>query len=181
VPVARFCPACGERLLSAPPTTCTACGTQHWRNAKPGAAAVVSRSGRVLLARRAHDPWRGHWCLPSGFCELDEHPIDAAERETWEEAGVRVCVTGYIGIWIKPYADEPRLESDRAFVVYYHARPTGEQGVPDPREISEVGWFDPDELPEELAPPEVLPAVLAAWAADVHAGRTESPLPDRQR
>lgn len=28
-----------------------------------------------MLVRRAHEPWNGLWCAPSGFCEHDEHPI----------------------------------------------------------------------------------------------------------
>ena len=102
----QFCPGCGTRLEALPPTTCSACGRRHWRNAKPGAAALAARDGRLVLVRRALDPWRGAWCAPSGFCDGDEHPILTAERETLEEAGVRIRVTGFLGIWTSPYDDE---------------------------------------------------------------------------
>lgn len=179
MPVARFCSACGERLPRTPPVTCAACGTQHWRNAKPGANAIVSDGDRVLLTERALTPWRGMWCAPGGFCEPGEHPIATAEREVHEETGLPVRVTGFIGIWVSSYENAPPDEADWISVAYYHATPIGAPGRHDPAEVAEIGWFRPDELPSELAPPVVLPAVLAAWRADARAGRTTSPLPDR--
>ncbi|MGH3132922.1 MAG: NUDIX hydrolase, partial [Gaiellaceae bacterium] len=94
--VVRFCSACGAELPSRPPVTCGECGTSHWRNPKPCANAVVVDGGRVLLARRAYAPWKGMWGTPGGFCEAGEHPIEAVERETLEETGLHVSVTGYI-------------------------------------------------------------------------------------
>jgi 8-oxo-dGTP diphosphatase len=133
----------------------------------------------VLLVRRAHAPWRGAWCAPGGFCEAREHPIAAVEREVFEEAGVRVEVTGFIGIWIDDYADEPNPDNETISVAYYHARPTGEPaGVVDAAEVAELGWFAWRELPDALAPPGTLEAVLAGWRADVAAGRNFGPLPD---
>jgi ADP-ribose pyrophosphatase YjhB (NUDIX family) len=153
---------------------------EHWRNPKLGAAAIVSEAGRVLLTRRAHAPWRGLWCAPSGFCDLDEHPTHAAERETYEETGIRVNVTGYIGIWLDRYSDDPLEEDDAIAVAYYHARPTGEPADRhDPDEVAEMRWFAAEELPDGLAPPRTLPVVLAAWRADLGANRTQTPLHDR--
>jgi hypothetical protein len=45
----RFCSACGAELPSLTPTTCSKCGTGHWRNPKPCANAVVVDDGRVLI------------------------------------------------------------------------------------------------------------------------------------
>jgi ADP-ribose pyrophosphatase YjhB (NUDIX family) len=174
VPDARFCSACGAALAAAPPVTCSSCGTSHWRNPKPCANAIVVRDGRVLLTRRAHGPWQDAWCAPGGFCEHGEHPIATAEREVLEETGLRVEVTGYVGVWVDEYADaagDP--EADVINVGYYEAVAVDE-GVAgfDPEEVSEVSWFSLDELPEPLAPPGTLETVLAAV-------RSGSPLPDR--
>ena len=172
----QFCSACGGRLDAPPPTTCPACRQQYWRNAKPGAAALAVREGRLLLVRRALDPWRGAWCAPSGFCDGDEHPILTAERETLEEAGVPVRVTGFLGIWTSPYGDD----GETAAVAYYHAEPVDSPAVPpDAAEVSEVAWFAWDELPADLAPPGRLPAILVAWRKACLAGETVTPLPDR--
>jgi 8-oxo-dGTP diphosphatase len=168
----RFCPACGSELPGPPPVTCTACGARHWLNAKPGAGAMVVRDGRLLLVRRAHDPWRGLWCAPGGFCEPDEHPADAAVRETLEETGLATRVTGYLGVWISRYDD------DWISVAYYHAVPEGDAGEPG-AEVDDVRWFDPSQLPSEVAPPGTFERVLAAWGRAFADGRTETPLDDR--
>lgn len=176
----RFCSACGTVLSSAPPVRCAACGTRHWLNPKPCANAVVLDSGRVLLARRAHDPWRGLWGAPGGFCEVGEHPTLTAEREVYEETGLQVRVTGYLGVWIDAYADPPAPDDAETInVAYYHAVPVGEGGPPDPAEVSELGWFSWDELPDELAPPETLVRVLSAARASVGNGTSVTALPDQ--
>ena len=54
------------------------------------AAVVVDPLGRVLLIRRALEPYRGAWALPAGYQEIDEEPSATAEREVREETGVRV-------------------------------------------------------------------------------------------
>jgi ADP-ribose pyrophosphatase YjhB (NUDIX family) len=178
------CTFCGAALPAEPPIACAVCGRWQWRNAKPASAALVVDGGRLLLTRRALAPWRGRWCAPSGFCEHDEHPIAAAERETLEEAGIAVEVTGYLGTWLSTYAEDDvagtgSAEDVTIAVAYYHARPLGPVGVADAAEVSEVAWFDADALPAELAPPAALPLVLAAWRHAVAESRTVTALPDR--
>jgi len=161
---------------------CPRCGTAHWQNAQPAAAALVLHDGKLLLVRRAHDPWRGCWCAPSGFCNGDEHPIDCAERETLEEAGIRVRVVGHLGHWISEYelAPDAAAEPIHCAVTYYHAVPVDDASpTADRVETSEAGWFAPDELPDALSPPEEAPHIYAAWRDAVAAGRTHTPLPDR--
>ncbi|MGH9036149.1 MAG: NUDIX domain-containing protein, partial [Acidimicrobiia bacterium] len=68
-----FCSTCGSRLPAPLPATCPSCGAEHYRNAKPCAGALVMRDGKLLLMRRAHEPWLGRWDIPGGFCEVDEH------------------------------------------------------------------------------------------------------------
>ena len=125
------------------------------------------RDDRVLLARRAYAPWKDRWGSPGGFCEEGEHPIETVEREVLEETGMRVPVTGYIGVWVDAYADEHAgADVDVINVAYYTATVLGgDEAAFDPREVSELGWFDWDELPPDLAPPGTLEAVLAAVRA----------------
>lgn len=177
----RFCSGCGERLDGAPPVTCSRCGRSHWSNAKPAAGGLVTLGDKLLLVRRANEPWAGSWCAPAGFCDGDEHPILTAEREIVEESGIHVRVVGFLGIWTDDYgppaAGSPR---ESISVAYYHAVPLeAESRPPDPEEVSEVRWFSWDELPADLAPPRSFPPVLAAWRSAFIAGTTVTPLPDR--
>jgi ADP-ribose pyrophosphatase YjhB (NUDIX family) len=170
MPAVRFCSACGAELRSRPPVTCTACGTSHYLNPWPCANGIVVRDGRVLLGRRAHDPWRGLWGSPGGFCELGEHPADTVVREVREETGLDVKVDRYLGTWIDVYADDAG-EPDAGVinVAYYTASPIGDEPPrPDPAEVSELGWFGWDGLPADLAPPDTLVDVLAAARSPEH-------------
>lgn len=177
MPAVRFCSACGVELPSPPPVTCTACGTSHWHNPKPCANAIVVDDGRVLLGRRAHGPWQGSWGSPGGFCEAGEHPIETVVREVREETGYAVEVAGYLGTWVSAYADDP-AEPDAAVinVAYYTAiLAQSERGTPDSDEVSEVAWFGWDELPQDLAPPKTLDAVLAAARAGMTSPESDHP------
>jgi 8-oxo-dGTP diphosphatase len=153
----------------------------HFRNPKPCANAIVVDEGRVLLVRRAHGPWYDAWCSPGGFCERGEHPIETIEREVIEETGQHVELTEYLGVWVDEYADAPGApDAEVINVAYYLGRPAGAGGGPvDPTEVSDVAWFPWEEMPERLAPPGTLEAVLEVARATLDGRAT--PLPDRPR
>jgi len=85
------------------------------------------------------------------------------EREVLEETGLLVEVTGYVGVWVDVYADDPRdADADVINVAYYLAAPTGaEPGPIDPAEVLEIGWFGWDDLPARLAPPAAEPSTTS--------------------
>jgi 8-oxo-dGTP diphosphatase len=137
------------------------CGSTHYLNPWPCANAIVVDDNRVLLGRRAHEPWFGLWGAPGGFCELGEHPAETVVREVREETGYEIEVTGYLGTWVDVYANDPD-EPDAGVinVAYYLAELLPGRGSIDPAEVSEVDWFAWDEMPAALAPPGTLAAVL---------------------
>jgi 8-oxo-dGTP diphosphatase len=55
-----------------------------------GIGVCVLRPDAVLLVRRGRPPNLGAWSLPGGGQELGEPAEDAARRELFEEAGLRV-------------------------------------------------------------------------------------------
>lgn len=176
----RFCWRCGQPLPAPPPTSCPHCGQEHYANPAPGGEAVIVRNGQVLLVRRAAEPGAGAWDVPGGFCDGDEHPMHAAERELEEELGVRGRATAYIGTWIDVYGppDPDGLQRHIVASAYLMALtdPAAELR-PEPAEVLEAGWFGLRDLPEPLAFPAHVRPMLAA-AADLVQG-TARPLPDR--
>jgi 8-oxo-dGTP diphosphatase len=102
--------------------------------------------GRLLLVRRCDS---GTWELPGGRVDIGETAVDAAVRETAEEAGVRVRVTGIAGVFSDPghVVRSPDGEVRQQFAVIFRARALG--GIPhgDLHETSEAAWVAPVDLP----------------------------------
>ena len=59
---------------------------------------LVRRGFRYLLVQEGKGSSRGQWYLPAGGVEPGEDLVSAAVRETMEEAGVEVEVTGIVAI-----------------------------------------------------------------------------------
>jgi hypothetical protein len=84
-------------------------------------AAVRDITGRMLLVRRCDT---GDWELPGGHVDPGESASDAAVRETAEESGITVEVTGLVGIYTDPghVIADPRAGLVRQpFAVCFHA------------------------------------------------------------
>ena len=58
--------------------------------------ALFDAQGRVLLMQRSDNRL---WALPGGMVEVGETAAQAAEREFWEETGVRVRAERLLGIY----------------------------------------------------------------------------------
>ncbi|WP_329572871.1 NUDIX hydrolase [Kitasatospora sp. NBC_01266] len=104
---------------------------------------VVGEDGRVLLQRRTDN---GMWALPGGKMELGESLAECGIRETLEETGVHIEVTGIVGTYTNPghvfaYDDgEVRQE----FSICLLGRPVGGE-LRVSVESTEVAWFTPAE------------------------------------
>src|SRR5207253_1345707 len=70
----------------------------------------------ILLTRRSINPGRGLWTFPGGFVDFGESVTDAAVRETFEETGLKVDLTGLHNVYTYPGAP---------VIVVYRARVTG--------------------------------------------------------
>ena len=176
-----FCWHCAAVLPHQPPVVCESCRTPHWRDPKPCASALVTLDGRLMLVRRARDPWRDFWDVPGGFCDPHEHPMDTAQREVREETGLEVAVVGLLGMWMDTYEGVANDSPPKTTLnIYFTGEPRGDMTArPDPDEVAELRWFGPDELPAKLAFPGHIPSVLAAWRLAYAVGGLYTPLYDR--
>jgi ADP-ribose pyrophosphatase YjhB (NUDIX family) len=58
---------------------------------------VVFHDNRILLVQEALDA--GRWTVPGGWADVNETPGSAAEREVFEEAGLRTRATKLLSIY----------------------------------------------------------------------------------
>lgn len=134
---------------------------------------AVDDEGRLLLQRRRDT---GDWAIPMGRMELGETPAQCAVRETLEETGVQVEVTGLLGIYSDPgyivayddHDDPSRFgEVRQEFEITMLGRPVaGSPTVND--EADAVRWFHTDELEETRIHPRMRQQ-LADYLAGVRA------------
>jgi len=158
----RLCPRCGAELDGdAARLACDTCGFIVYASSKPTAGALCVDNGRVLLVRRAHPPFEGFWDIPGGFLDEGEGPLDGLRRELREETGLEVEPERFLGIWMDRYGGDSTAEA--TLNLYWTARVVGGDAAP-ADDVSELRWFNRDELPapDELAF-ENVPLVLAAW------------------
>jgi ADP-ribose pyrophosphatase YjhB (NUDIX family) len=159
----RFCPVCSAeiRVEEGRRADCPECGFHAWASSKPTACAiVVDEEGRVLLARRAGEPFRGYWDLPGGFLDEGEHPLDGIRRELREETGLVVEPEDFVGVWIDRYGDAD--DAHATLNLYWTARVLrGKAEAAD--DVTEIAWFGPDELPPAGLMAFHIAEVLATW------------------
>jgi len=142
----NFCPRCGtalnhEQLYGQLRAVCPNCKWIHFIDPKVAAGVLVIQSDRVLLVRRAVEPFRGLWTLPAGFVNSGEDPAEAAARECLEETGLSVSVTRVFEIIAGK--EHPRGAD---FVIVYEAEVlSGEMKAED--DADAVDWFDKNNLP----------------------------------
>jgi ADP-ribose pyrophosphatase YjhB (NUDIX family) len=112
--------------------------------------AAVFREGKLLLIQRKDN---GLWAMPGGLAEVGETPVEAVERELWEEAGVHGRVTRLLGVF-----DSSRWYPKTRMQLYIllfeletednpHLHASGDQPVGPLNESLDVGFFAEDQLP----------------------------------
>ncbi len=106
---------------------------------------VVIRDGAVLLVRRAKPPSEGLWAIPGGSVELGETLQQAAERELFEETGVRARAANPCYAFDAVHKDPDG--GVRFHYVVVDLRADYVSGEPQPRDdVLEARWVRPHEL-----------------------------------
>lgn len=122
------------------------------RYAMAAGFALRDDAGRLLLVHQAYGDRR--WDFVGGGAEPGESPEETAIREAREELGLTVEPRGLIGVYFN--------RARRLLVFVFSGVVTGGTLTLQPEEITETGWFGPDDLPP-------MTAWKAAQIADVFA------------
>lgn len=113
-----------------------------------GVGLAILRDGKLLLCRRMKAPEAGHWNIVGGKVDHMEPAELAARREAEEETGLTIGTIRYLGL------TEQRIAADRQHwvsLLYVTEDTTGEPQLTEPDKLSDIGWFDLDDLPQPLS------------------------------
>jgi len=106
---------------------------------------VDDKKLKVLLVRRANEPFEGYWSIPGGFLKKGESLEEAASRVMEEKTGVREVYLEQLYTFGRPDRD-PRARI--ITVTYFALIPWMRLIQPGSRKISDLAWFSVDDVPE---------------------------------
>lgn len=103
----HYCSQCGsDKLVKEIPVgdtrgriVCKNCHEIHYSNPKIVAGCLPIYGNKVLLCKRAIEPMKGKWNVPSGYLENKESVEEGALREVYEEAEAKVELIGIHAIY----------------------------------------------------------------------------------
>jgi len=112
-------------------------------------ALLVDGAGRLFLSRRGAraNNERGLWDFPGGSVELGEKLADALAREMREEYGIEIAVGELLDVVDHILPDEGQHWVSPTFICTITS---GEPVIRELGKCTEIGWFHPDEMPDEL-------------------------------
>jgi 8-oxo-dGTP diphosphatase len=100
---------------------------------------------KLLLIKRAIEPFLGRWALPGGFVRIEESLVEAAKRELREETGLE----GFFLEQLYTFGDLDRDPRERVVTVVYYALVNLRDHLPHAAsDASGAAWFDVQDLPK---------------------------------
>jgi ADP-ribose pyrophosphatase YjhB (NUDIX family) len=158
----KYCPRCATELEhSEARVDCPSCGFKAHSYSEVTVGALVVDDGRLLLVRRARDPYGGTWDVPGGFLEEGERPLEGLRRELREETALEIEPRRFVDALLDRYGTGENAAT--TLNLYWEAIVVG--GKPEAGDdAAEVRWFPRDELPpdEEIGFPNVR-ELLRGW------------------
>jgi ADP-ribose pyrophosphatase YjhB (NUDIX family) len=109
----------------------------------PTVDVIIEVEGLIVLIRRKHPP--PGWAIPGGFIDAGEKAQDAAVREAFEETGLRVTLTGLLGVYSDPARDARRHTISTVYMGKAEGTPKGAD------DAAEARLFSERDLPSPLA------------------------------
>ena len=117
------------------------------RQVRVGIGVFIFKSGEFLMGRRGSAHGDGTWSLPGGHLEFGEEFEDTARREVREETGLSIGNVRF-GAVTNDYFEAERRHYVTIWMLSAYAG--GTATILEPDKLSELGWFDFDNLPSPL-------------------------------
>lgn len=115
----------------------------------------------ILLVRRNQNPGLGLWSLPGGKLNWGESISEAAEREIWEETGLKCSFVDVFGALDVIGRDEKSGKEWHFVVVNCLAESKLSDSVPKAADdVSETRWCDISRIPNHLECTEGLEKII---------------------
>ncbi len=170
----RYCSRCRmemNRAKAIRAKECPNCSFLSFPRISPAIIILIERDNRVLLARVKRFTTELYSVL-AGFVEPGESLEEAAKREVEEEVGIRIKNIRYFGSQPWPFPDSLMI----GFTAEYES---GEITI-DEAEVSDAGWFDPDNLP--TIPGKIsIARQLIDWFAEEKLREKNTAVPKKER
>ena len=104
---------------------------------------IGNNKNQILLVREANT---GFWSFPGGWAELYDSPKEAAYNEVVQETGVKPEITRLIGVIDRlPHKSNKNVPE---YVIIFEGKVSDNDYSKHCHEITEVKFFDIDNLPE---------------------------------
>ena len=111
-----------------------------------GTAMIITKDDKVLLMKRKGPHGQGTWSTPGGHLDFGESPEDCAAREAKEEVGLDV-----VEIHFRAVTNDLFEATGRHYVtIWMQGKSAGEPCIAAEKEVSDIGWFAWDALPQPL-------------------------------
>lgn len=112
-------------------------------------AILVNSQGEIFMARRGPQAKneRGLWEFPGGSVEFGERLADALKREMLEEYGILIAVGPLLDVVDHILDDEGQHWVSPTYICQII---TGEPRILEPGKCTEIGWFAPERVPENI-------------------------------
>jgi len=108
---------------------------------------IFAGKAKLLLINRKNEPFKGKWCLPGGFVDMDEELGDASARELAEETGLVAVPLEQI----HTFGGVGRDPRGRVITVTFMAVVTkGQNKIKAGDDAAKARWFDIEKLPKDL-------------------------------
>jgi 8-oxo-dGTP diphosphatase len=112
-------------------------------------AILVNPKGQLFLSKRGPKAKneRGLWEFPGGSVEFGERLADALAREMKEEYGIEIAVGSLLDVADHILPDEKQHWVSPTYICRIVS---GTPKILEPEKCSAIGWFDLNNIPEEL-------------------------------